>query len=124
MDIKEQGHQTFLDLLSICATNPCLKYIIEAAKEDKLTGESGAWILSNAIRSVKTPTEELLKELTDLVKAIEHNTKMQSALILSLSNLVYKACIDPSSSVYNYPVKTYIHLILTAIKSSNICRGV
>ena len=45
---------------------------------------------------------------------------MQSALILSLSNLVYKACIDPSSSVYNYPVKTYIHLILTAIKSSNI----
>ena len=30
----------------------------------------------------------------------------------------------PSSSVYDYPVKTYIHLILTAIKSSNICRGV
>ena len=43
-----------------------------------------------------------------------------SAIILSLSNLVFKACIDPSSSVYNYPVKTYIHLILTAIKSSNI----
>ena len=43
-----------------------------------------------------------------------------SAIVLSLSNLVFKACIDPSSSVYNYPVKTYIHLILTAIKSSNI----
>ena len=28
VDIKEQGHQTFLDLLSICATNPCVKYII------------------------------------------------------------------------------------------------
>ena len=47
-----------------------------------------------------------------------------SAIVLSLSNLVFKACIDPSSSVYDYPVKTYIHLILTAIKSSNICRGV
>ena len=34
-------------------------------------------------------------------------TMMQSALILSLSNLVHKACIDPSSSVYDYPVKTY-----------------
>ena len=63
-------------MLSICATNPCVKYIIEAVKEDKLAGESGAWILSNTIRSVKTPTEELLKELTDLVKAIEHNTKI------------------------------------------------
>ena len=56
VDIKEQGHKTFLYLLSICATNPCVNYIIEAVKEDKLAGESGAWILSNTIRSVKTPT--------------------------------------------------------------------
>ena len=48
-----------------------------------------------------------LKKLTDLVKIIEHNNMMQFALILSLSNLVHKACIDPSSSVYDYPVKTY-----------------
>ena len=58
MVIEEQGQQTFLDLLSICATNPCVKYTL-TVKEDKLAGESGAWILSNTIRSVKTPTEEL-----------------------------------------------------------------
>merc|ERR1719292_91879 len=108
-DAKDTAHHSFLDLVSIGGTNPCVKYIIDAVKNHQLSGETGAWIVSNAIRSVKTPTKELLKELTDLLKhqAVQENRNMVSTVALSLTHLVHKACIDETSSIYDFPAKAY-----------------
>merc|ERR1719228_991218 len=106
---KVAAYHTFLDLVSICGTNPAIKFIIEEVKKGELIGENAVMIVSNAIRSVKTPTRALLKELIDLLKHIaeQDNRAMISTVALSVTHLIHKACIHKTSSVYDYPVKAY-----------------
>jgi len=114
--VKENAYSSFLDLVSICGTNPAIKYIIDVVwlsrihmGQFKVKGESGAWIISNAIRSVKTPTLELLKELTMLLQhsSVQGDSKLASTVALGLTNLIHKACIHKTSSIYDFPIKTY-----------------
>merc|ERR1719228_2537045 len=109
VDARETAQHAFLDLVATAGTNPCVMYIADAVKSKRLAGEPAAWIVSNAIRSVKTPTEELLKELTALLKhqTVQDNRHMASAIALSLTQLVHKACIDETSSVYDVPAKAF-----------------
>ena len=108
-DTREQANHSFLDLASIAGSNPAISYIIEAVKSNQVTGENRVWIVSNAIRSVKTPTEQLLKELVNLLqhRIVQDDHQLSSAVALTLSHLVYKACISRDSSVYSYPVQAY-----------------
>ena len=103
--------KVFFDLVSIVATNPCMKLI----KDKVISGEmnqdpaSWSWILSNALRSVKTPTEELLEELVDLLKTdnIQKNRVIRAAYAMGLTQLVNKACINSNSVRNEFPYKIY-----------------
>ena len=103
---KENAEHVFIDLLSIAGTNPCVKYICEMVKNQVIIGEPAAWIVANMIKSVKTPTEELIQELTNLLKhsTVQSVNTLKATVAMSLSELVHRACIDETSSVYNYPV--------------------
>lgn len=109
MEVKEHHQHAWLDLLATCGTNPCIAYVIEAVKSNMVTGEAAAWILTNAVRSVKTPTQHVLTELTALLKhpTIQSDRHLSATLALSLTHLVHMACIDKTTSVYNFPVKMY-----------------
>jgi len=108
-NLKLAAYHSFLDIVSISGTNPAIKFIIDEVKSSKLVGENAAMIVSNAIRSAKTPTKQLLKELIDLLKHIaeQDNRNVISTVVLAVTRLIHKACIHETSSVMNFPAKTY-----------------
>merc|ERR1719394_2392027 len=108
-NLKVPAYNSFLDILSMTGTNPAVKFIIEEVKTGKLVGENAAMIVSNAIRSAKTPTKPLLKELIDLLKHIaeQDNRPMISTVTLAVTPLIHKACIHETSSVSDFPAKSY-----------------
>lgn len=101
--------EIFYDLLAITGTNPCIKLIKERVLDGKISGETGSWIISNALRSIKYPTEELLQELVELLmtRQVQNSRPSQSSLVLGLTEIVYKACINPVSSRNEFPTKIY-----------------
>merc|ERR1712240_833805 len=108
-NLKVPAYNSFLDLVSISGTNPAIKFIIEEVKSGKLVGENAAMIVSNAIRSAKTPTKQLLKELIDLLKHVaqQNNRNMVSTVALAVTRLIHRACVHETSSVTDFPVKSF-----------------
>ena len=120
---QEDAEQVYLDILSIAATNPCVRYISDIVKAEGIVGEQAAWIVANMIKSVKTPTEELIEELTHLLKhsVVQSSDSLKATVAMSLTELVHKACIDETSSVHDYPVGLYGQL---CNKDSKVIRKV
>jgi len=102
---KQNAELVYLDILSIVATNPCVRYISDIVKNERVVGEQAAWIVANMIKSAKTPTEALIEELTDLLKhpVVQSSEALRATVAMSLTELVHKACIDETSSVHDYP---------------------
>merc|ERR1719312_2127547 len=102
---KQNAELVYLDILSIVATNPCVKYISDIVKNERVVGEQAAWIVANMIKSVKTPTEALIEELTELLKhpVVQSSEALRATVAMSLTALVHKACVDETSSVHDYP---------------------
>ena len=105
----ENSLNMFCDILSMASTNPSIKFITEKLENGQLKGESGAWIAANMIRSVRTPTEEVLEELSSLLmhESIQKDRTLKATVALSLTELIYKACIDETSLEFNFPTRVY-----------------
>ena len=106
---KQSALNIFCDVLSMTATNPSVKFVIEKLKSKQLQGESGAWIVANMIRSIRTPTEEVIEELTELLKheSIQEDRILSATVAMTLTELVHKACVDETTSQFNFPTKVY-----------------
>merc|ERR1712048_854948 len=65
--------------------------------------------MGNMIRSVRTPTEEVIQELTNLLKhqRIQECKLLRSTISMTLTQMVYKACVDETSSVFDLPTSVY-----------------
>lgn len=105
----ELAMRVFFDLLSVTATNPCIKLLQEKVIGGEISGEIGSWVISNALRSLKTPTEEILSKLFELLKnnKVQDSRPMKAAVTLGLTELVHRACIDPLISEKEFPVSIY-----------------
>ena len=103
---KEVAQYLFLDLLSITGTQPCVKYLSEMVKGNLLSGEQAVWITSSMIKSIKTPSEEILLELTDLLKhsSVLSDKALKASIAMMLTELVHRVCVDETSKIYNYPM--------------------
>ena len=109
--VKEDALNVFADILSLAMgpTNPSIKFIAEKIQNKQIKGESAAWIAANMIRSVQTPTEKTIQELTNLLKdsSVQRNRDLKATVAMSLTEMIYKACVDETSSSYNYPSRVY-----------------
>jgi hypothetical protein len=103
--------KVFFDLVSMVATNPCMKLIKDKIVSGEINQDpaSWSWIISNALRSVKTPTPELLEELIELLKTdnVQENRVIRAAYAMGLTQLVNKACINTESMRNEFPYKIY-----------------
>ena len=99
----------FHDLLTVTATNPCIKLLKEKVEEGSISGEMGSIQISNAIRSIKTPTEEILEELVTLLKSseVQRCRSMLSAVSLGLTEVVHRACVNQYNAKKEFPVQIY-----------------
>merc|ERR1719163_124841 len=109
--VKENALNVFCDILSLAMapTNPSIKFIAEKIKNKEIKGESAAWIAANMIRTVQTPTQKTIQELTNLLKdsSVQENRDLKATVAMSLTEMIYKACVDETSSSYNYPSRVY-----------------
>merc|ERR550519_2465156 len=67
------AEKVFFDLVSMTGTNPCVMLVKEKIESGVVVEypETWAWIISNTLRTIKTPTKELIGELVELLKT-EH----------------------------------------------------
>ena len=112
---KEVVRSLFYDIISIVGTNPSLMLIKEDIENGDLNGRTAINILQAAFRSVKTPTEDLLKNLVNLIKILKN---LQSGIkghnlyrvgMVHMSKLLHRACIHPVRRVNEFPVRIFGH---------------
>merc|ERR1711962_895151 len=101
----------FYDLVSITGTNPCVKLVKEKVMSGEHMENPTAWpfIISKTLRSIRTPTEELIGELVELLKTehIQRHRVVRAAYVMGLTELVHKACISPVTKNTEFPTKIY-----------------
>merc|ERR1712180_237990 len=67
-----------------------------------------AWsfIISKTLRSIRTPTEELIGELLK-TEHIQRHRVVRAAYVMGLTELVHKACISPVTKNTEFPTRVY-----------------
>lgn len=87
----------------------------------EITGRLAVNTLEGAFRSIKTPTQEILKELVQLIKNIRNlewsekkvfdfSVKDLSNLgLVHMSRLMYRACVHPVRRMTEFPIRIYGH---------------
>nr|ALO75636.1 vitellogenin 1 [Tigriopus kingsejongensis] len=100
------AEELFQDMLTMVGTNPAVLLLKE--KIESVEKRNKAYVIGNTIRNVRTPTKELFKTVFEMVKSVKQQDKQAyQAGVLELSNLVYSACVHPSTSNNQYPVRIY-----------------
>ncbi len=103
----------FYDVVAMSGSNPCvmvIKDLVQSSHVSFIGVDRQAKLLQSALRASVTPTEELLNEMFQLIqsqKHDQHRKPIYSSGLISISNLVYRACIDPMTSNTSYPVRVY-----------------
>merc|ERR1712126_415864 len=92
-------------------TNPCVMLIKEKIVSGDIIKypETWAWIISNTMRTIRTPTKELIGELVELLKTehIERNRIIRAAYVMGLTELIHKACVNPLTIKNEFPYRIY-----------------
>merc|ERR1712002_512524 len=121
------AEKVFFDLVSMTGTNPCVMLVKEKIKSGVVVEqpETWAWIISNTLRTIKTPTKELIEELVELLKTehIERSRLIRAAYAMGLTSLIHKACVNPITMRNDFPYKIYgqmCHKDLPVIKTDLI----
>ena len=108
---KEMILGAFYDLVSMAGSNPAvmlLKKKIESGEINEQTAK-WSWIISNAIRNVNIPTEELIRELIHILKHenVQKSKVLKAAVAMGVTEIVHKACVHPQSSQNEFPANIF-----------------
>ena len=99
----------FYDVLAAVGTNPSTMLVIKKVKAGELPTPILVKLVSLTIRSVRYPTEALIRELIKMVKleTVQANKPLFATSLLQLSNLLYNAYINPETMFNTFPTKLY-----------------
>merc|ERR1712042_271933 len=110
---SRSGYKTiemvFNDALSTVGTNPSTMLVIKKIESETLSAPVSIKIVSQAIRSVRYPTKQLLRKLVQLVQTptIRSNKPLFASSLLQLSDLFYNAYVNPVSRVNQFPTMVF-----------------
>ena len=121
-DVKKQVNSSsnptmtslFYDVLSVVGTNPSIMLIKQNIESGELRGPSAENVLQSTFRSVKTPTEKLLRELVFLIKNLKNGNEDETSNLFRIgmahmSKLFHRACIHPVRRSMEFPVRVFGH---------------
>ncbi|CAB4065733.1 unnamed protein product [Lepeophtheirus salmonis] len=75
---------------------------------DKIPIQYAPDVLESALRNIKTPTPELFNLVFTMVKTLKAKSpQLYYVSTVSFSDLLHRACINPSSMVAQFPVHVY-----------------
>ena len=105
----------FYDVVAMIGTNPAVMLVRERLRDSsRIEPELALRLVQTTFDNIKTPTQELLRELIHLVKndlksmvsEQSQRTKVFNMALVHLSNVMYKACVDRSQAM-SFPVHVY-----------------
>lgn len=99
----------FWDTISGVGTNPSTMLVVKKIKEGSLPTGQAVKLVLHTIRNVRYPTKELLQELVGLAKhqSVKSNVHVLAAILGNLSDLFYRAYVNPSTMINNFPSQIY-----------------
>jgi len=113
MEESRSGYKTiekiFYDTLSMTGTNPSVMLVIKKVEQGDLPKSMLVKMVSFTLRNVRYPTKPLLRELVKMVKSetVKSHKSLLSVSLTQLSNLFYRAYVNPTTMVTAYPTKLY-----------------
>ena len=101
-----------LDTIAMVGSNPTTMFVLKKIEAKEFHAAKSAMAIQSALRSIKTPTKELLQQFVKLVRQLKNanddkQTQLLTATLLQLSNVFYKAYVNPTTMIANYPVRMY-----------------
>jgi len=103
-----------LDVISMAGTNPATMFVLEKVGIDtpRVNTIKLCEIMQSTIKSIKTPTTELIKEIINLINKLktgrtDAEEQLLTSTILQLSNLLHHSYVNPSTMVNKFPVRIY-----------------
>merc|ERR1740124_594159 len=111
-ETKMATKQLLMDTFAMVGTNPATMLVLNKIDAAEISFIKATATIQSAMKSIQTPTKELLRKLVDMVKKWkddnnEERKKLLTPTLLQLSNLFYQAYVNPSTMVSNYPVRIY-----------------
>jgi len=99
----------FYETLSLVGTNPSTMLIIKRVESGSLPTPLLSTMIAKSLRSVRYPTKALLGELVKLAKSqtVLSNKQIFTTTILNLSNLFYRAYVNPTTMITTFPTKVF-----------------
>jgi thioredoxin 1 len=109
---KMSTKQLLMDTLAMVGTNPSTVLVLKKIDAAEISFIKATATIQSAMKSIRTPTKELLSKLVNTVKKWKNDQNMEkkkllTPTLLQLSNLLYHAYVNPSTMVSNYPVRIY-----------------
>ena len=110
---KEVTKKLLLDTAAMTGTNPTTMLVLEKITSAEVSTAQAVDIVQSAFKSIKTPTEELVRKLLQFVQSIKNpgqdadKQKLLTSTLFQLSNLLHRAYVNPSTMVSNFPVRIY-----------------
>merc|ERR1740124_1485494 len=104
--------QLLMDTFAMVGTNPATMLVLNKIDSAEICFIKATATIQSAMKSIQTPTKELLRKLVDMVKKWkddnnEEKKRLLTPTLLQLSNLFYQAYVNPSTMVSNYPVRMF-----------------
>jgi len=101
-----------LDTVAMVGTNPSTMLVLRKVDSGEISYLRATVTIQTAMKSIQTPTKELLKEFIKMVRQWKNDSNVEkkrllTPTLLQLSNLFYLAYINPSTMVSNFPVRIY-----------------
>ena len=100
------------DAIAMVGTNPATMLVIKKIEAREVSPIKASVVIQSAIKNIRTPTKELLREFIKLIRQwknvnVEEKRQVLTSTLFQLSNLFYRAYVNPSTMVSNYPVRIY-----------------
>jgi len=107
-ETKTMFQNIFFDSVSIAGTTPAILFIKDMIKTEEMTPFQATTIFMLLPHHIMTPSKEVFVSLMELIESevIMKRPLVHNAAVLSLSNLVQKACIEEGRKI-SYPVEIF-----------------
>ena len=109
---KKATKYLLIDTLAMVGTNPATMLVLKKIDAAEICFIKATATIQTAMKSIRTPTKELAREFIRMVRKWKNDSnaekrRLLAPTLLQLSNLFYRAYVNPSTMVSNYPVRIY-----------------
>lgn len=113
---KQLALHLFYDVVAMAGSNPAFLIIKDALvhRQSVVPLSNRVRLVQSVMRSTFTPTQQLFQEMLSLVQQLQNQQQGEEktvyySAVIGLSNLVYKACVNPKTRISSFPVRIYGH---------------